>query len=181
MSSSASGTGYSGYLLKIKILDECPNRDKVEKYYQQKVSNIGYAGDSGIDLICPIETECYTNTVTKVNLGISAEMVQISAPERAVSWDLRARSSISDTPLMLANGAGLIDSGYRGPIIAAMRCFSDRCHQSTIDKSIYIIPRDARLVQAVAPGNAPLKIVVVNSLSTSERGDRGFGSTGVVG
>ncbi len=80
-----------------------------------------------------------------------------------------ARSSISKTPLRLANSVGLIDAGYRGEIIAVV---------DNIKSDVYKIERGQRLFQLVAMGGEEIHFELVDSLSDSTRGSGGFGSTG---
>lgn len=164
------------YVLKIKVLEDCPNRDYVRDYYKNKINTIGYHGDAGIDLIFPDDVTCETGKVTYCNLGIACEMQPLMKAE-SVSFSLEARSSISKTPLMLANSRGIIDSGYRGPIIAALRCFIDKNHPSTIDNFTYQIKKGDRLVQIVSPNLNPIIVMLVDELSETDRGSQGFGST----
>ena len=82
------------------------------------------------------------------------------------------RSSISKTPLLLANSVGIIDSGYRGSLIGAFRSTS---------AFGYKVERHSRLLQITNPTLTPIvvKMVNENELSFTERGSGGFGSTGV--
>jgi dUTPase len=75
---------------------------------------------------------------------------------------------------MLSNHTGIIDSGYRGPLIAAMRLLP---HDKEGD---YTIEKHTRLVQICHPSLCPVYIVECSEsdLSETERGDGGFGSTG---
>jgi dUTP pyrophosphatase len=84
---------------------------------------------------------------------------------------LYPRSSISKTPLMLANHTGIIDSGYRGNMIAAVR---------SLGKEEYTVEKGTRLFQIVSPTLCPVYVVLVPEveLTSTERGAGGFGSTG---
>ena len=81
------------------------------------------------------------------------------------------RSSISKTPLRLANNQGIIDAGYRGSLIGMF----DALHRHS--EETY-----ARLLQICAPGLAPIYVEIVDSLEelgpNTSRGEGGFGSTG---
>ena len=81
-----------------------------------------HPGDAGLDLFCPEDVKVEAGETVWVNLGIKCEMVNFTENDglRSLSYDLRARSSISKTPLRLANSIGTIDSGYRGYLIAAL-------------------------------------------------------------
>lgn len=166
------------HLLRIKILDSCPNSDYVREYYQEKVNDTSYSGDSGVDLIFPETNILYCNQVNKCGLGVACEFIRNGETESS-AFDLVGRSSISKTPLMLANAVGIFDAGYRGEVIAALRCFPDNSHQSTIDNGNYQVEKGTRLVQIVSPDRRPIRIEVVDELSTTERGENNFGSTGV--
>ena len=85
------------------------------------------------------------------------------------SYMLVPRSSISKTPLRMANSIGIIDAGYRGEIMAAV--------DNRGDKDYMIVPGQ-RLFQIVHPTLCPFNVGVVDKLSETDRGDGGFGSTG---
>jgi len=169
------------HLLKVKILENCPNRSEVIDYYQNIASKKSYHGDSGLDLIFPEDRTFQCNTVTFAGLGIACEMVLLGEDFVEIGesepFDLVPRSSISKTPLMLANSIGIIDRGYRGEIIAAVRCYLDRNHASTMDRMEYSVMKGDRLFQIVAPDRKPIIVCVVDELSSTERGANGFGST----
>jgi dUTP pyrophosphatase len=119
--------------------------------------------------------------VTKINLGIQCELVtrthnitQASTyieekyKEVGESYMMVPRSSISSTPLSMANSIGIIDQGYRGPLIAAVR---------NHDHINYTVEQGTRLFQIVAFDGKPIQVEVVNTLSETDRGSGGFGST----
>jgi len=81
------------------------------------------------------------------------------------------RSSIANGKLRLANSVGVVDSGYRGPIMAALDNTSDEPYE---------LQAGTRIVQLCHPGLIPIRNVArVQSFETTLRGSRGFGSTGV--
>jgi dUTP pyrophosphatase len=105
-----------------------------------------------------------------VSLEIKTEMRTNEG--KPTGYYLYPRSCLSRTPLSLANHVGIVDSGYRGSIIAAFRC-------SAADE--YTVEPFSRLVQICAPNLAPFRVVLVDSedeLSSTKRGEGGFGSTG---
>jgi dUTP pyrophosphatase len=89
------------------------------------------------------------------------------------SYYLYARSSFSKTPLMLSNHVGIIDSGYRGNLIAAVRKLPS-------DEPEYTVEAGTRLFQICHASLCPVYVVLVSEseLKQSERGTGGFGSTG---
>lgn len=91
-----------------------------------------------------------------------------------------ARSSLSKTPLRLANNQGIIDAGYRGSLIGMFDCI----HTNTSDDSIYDYYLDeyTRILQICAPGLVPIYVEIVDTFEclgpSTLRGSGGFGSTG---
>ena len=85
------------------------------------------------------------------------------------AYYLFPRSSISKTPLRLANSIGLIDGGYRGELIGMVDNIYDEDYQ---------IKRGERYFQLVAVDSSPIEFELVDILSDSSRGEGGFGSTG---
>jgi len=151
------------HILRLKILDDCPHRCDVGDYYCNLSAH--YANDCGVDLIFPHDVFFPSGMVTKANLGIAAEMV--SADGVSEGFYLYPRSSISNTPLMLANSVGVIDPQYRGPLIGAFRCFGNN----------YKVEKGHKLLQIVAFDGKPIKVEIVDELSKTDRGCNGFGST----
>ena len=145
--------------LRIKILD-----DEVSSYYKNRTTT--YDGDAGMDLHCPHQLIIEPNETLLIKMGIACEMTDEYLP---VSFMLVPRSSISKTPLRMSNSIGIIDSGYRGEIMAAV---------DNISNEDYMITPGQRLFQIVHPTLYPFNVDVVEELSETERGDGGFGSTG---
>lgn len=91
-----------------------------------------------------------------------------------VSYYLYPRSSTGTrTKLRLANSVGIIDSGYRGTIIAAFDNISDHAE---------VININSHLVQICSPTLEPFMISIADTiaeLGTTERGEGNFGSTGM--
>ena len=147
----------------------------VEKYrkhiqkHNQKVSEDPFP-DSGFDLFVPQE---FWTTPDKssvmVNHRVKCEMVE---NDQACAFFSFPRSSISKTPLMLANHTGIIDSGYRGFLFGAFRNLSNISYKTE---------EGLRLLQICHPSLRPFKVRLIeneDTLSTSTRGGGGFGSTG---
>jgi len=152
--------------------------------------------NSGFDLFFPEKTEFDRDFAAKfVDLKVKGEMiycdknmeVEIEGEDgeeetvKGVSYSsayyVYPRSSISKTPLMLANHVGIIDSGYRGNLIAALR----KLPQENV--TVYTVEKHTRLFQICHPSLCPVFVVLVDEseLNLSERGDGGFGSTGAKG
>jgi dUTP pyrophosphatase len=120
------------------------------------------AGDAGMDLVAVSEKWNEQNTMVTYDTGLSIEI-----PEGYVGL-LFPRSSVSKTTLNLANSVGVIDSGYRGPLMLKFRYLEEG--------DVYEVgDRVAQLVIMKLPF---VEIIEVSELSSSERGEGGFGSTG---
>ena len=128
-------------------------------------------GDSGLDLFVPIETVVPAKSIGfKVNMLISCEPFEDRSKNNGVSYYLYPRSSMgAKTPLRLANSVGIIDSGYRGNIIAIVDNISDED---------YTISAGDRIVQICDPMLLPISFELSNTLSETTRGEGGLGSTG---
>ena len=94
------------------------------------------------------------------------------------AYYLYPRSSISKTPLRLANSVGIIDSGYRGNLIAKLD--NTGYHKTGIHSRDFETQNGDKYVQICMPDLSPFTVSLVdniNDLGTTERGDGGFGST----
>lgn len=69
-----------------------------------------------------------------------------------------------------ANCVGVVDSDYRGEIIVALHNDTDTCET---------IHEGDRIAQLVIIPYLPVSFTEVNEINDTERGDEGFGSTGV--
>ena len=142
--------------LYIKILNE-----KARDLYE----NHGHfhEGDAGLDLYVIHDMEFKPFDTKLIKLGISCE------PKDGKAYYLMPRSSISKTPLRMANSIGLIDGGYRGEIMA--------CCDNVKDFE-YNVTKGQRLFQLVAADSSTIKYSIKDDLTKSTRGEGGFGSTG---
>lgn len=127
-----------------------------------------HSTDAGFDLTCSdITTELSEcgQLVLVYHTGLAVEI-----PE---GWfgDIRPRSSIFKKSLRICNAPCTIDSGYRGEITVKMQSTTD------VVPSVYKVgERFAQLLILPVP---EVTFTETDELSTSERGDNGYGSTGV--
>ncbi|SUZ48236.1 uncharacterized protein METZ01_LOCUS1090 [marine metagenome] len=122
-----------------------------------------HQGDAGLDLfiidaliIAPGETALIKSHIACENTD-------------GMPYLLMPRSSISKTPLRQCNSVGLIDAGYRGEIMAAV---------DNIKEIPFTVEPGQRLFQLVSMDGGPISFEIVSELSTTDRGQGGFGSTG---
>ena len=120
-------------------------------------------GDAGLDLYILADQNFEPGTTQPIHLGVKCEPVDGRA------YYLIPRSSISKTPLRMANSIGLIDGGYRGELIAVCDNIKDYS---------YTVTRGQRLFQLVAADSSAISFELVGNLSETSRGGGGFGSTG---
>ena len=119
-----------------------------------------------------------------VNLKVKAEMFYDDGSNlEPCAYYIYPRSSMAKTPLMLANHSGIIDSGYRGWLIAALRWLNEISTYITNDSAEYILEKYTRLLQICHPTLCPIlvEIISLDELSVTERGEGSFGSTGQLG
>lgn len=128
--------------------------------------------NAGFDLFVPEETTFAPGEKKLVSMRVKVKMIVHNydrKPEGVHYW-MPPRSSISKTGLMLCNSIGVIDSTYRGELMAFL--------WNTTDKEV-IVKKGDRLVQVVAPDMGWIKTVsIVDQLDATERGEGGFGSSG---
>ena len=138
-----------------------PHTDTALEMYQ----NHGHfhEGDAGLDLYVLEDIHFKAGETRPIKMGISCE------PEDGKAYYLFPRSSISKTPLRMANSIGLIDGGYRGEIMAVC---------DNIKSEDYTVEKGQRLFQLVAADSSPIEYEMVEKIEMTTRGTGGFGSTG---
>jgi len=109
---------------------------------------------------------------------------------------LAPRSSITRTPLRMANSHGVMDAGYRGEVMAKFDINDPAAAATTATPENGQAPQPnqlpllaletyTRLVQVVAPNMVPVWVRIVDSMAeldggvATARGEGGFGSTGI--
>lgn len=84
--------------------------------------------------------------------------------------DVRSRSGLASRGITVANSPGTIDSGYRGEVKVLLK--------NSTTKTFTIGPGD-RIAQLVFTYTNIQPLMVVDQLDQTERGENGFGSTGI--
>ena len=144
--------------MKLKIK---PFNSKVRSLYDNH--SHFHSGDAGLDLFVVDNQLIKGKSSSSIHMQIACENLDNKA------YYLFPRSSISKTPLRLANSIGLIDGGYRGEIVAMV---------DNIYNEDYEVKEGERYFQLVAVDSSPIEFEIVDELSISSRGEGGFGSTG---
>lgn len=173
--STSENTLKSNIILKIAVSSSNIEvvslyKNHIEKH--NKMVHLDPFANSGFDLFVPTETLVKNDTLlTMIPMDVKCEMIDDNV---TTGYFMFPRSSISKTPLMLANHTGVIDSGYRGILMGAFR-------NLLIEKDAhYTVEKHSRLLQICHPGLKPFYVSLVeeSDLSSTDRGDGGFGSTG---
>jgi dUTP pyrophosphatase len=134
--------------------------------------------NAGFDLFLTADQIFTSDTVNKTSFNVkcSAKIVNISDDNLTsyyTGYYMYPRSSLSKTALRLANCTGIIDAGYRGPLIGMFDCLTDT----------YEILKFTRLLQICAPNLMPTFVRVIDTVEElgpeTSRGEGGFGSTGL--
>jgi len=135
--------------------------------------------NAGFDLFLP-EYQMFTKLMvnkTSFNVKCSAQMVNLLTDDNRrfyTGYYMYPRSSLSKTLLRLANNTGIIDAGYRGPLIGMFDCLTN---------DEYEVSGFTRLLQICAPGLVPIYVRIIDTVAelgpNTSRGEGGFGSTGL--
>lgn len=121
-----------------------------------------YVGDAAFDLLSREEVVIEPGERKAIATGLSLEI-----PEGFVGlvWD---KSGIA-----IKNGlktlGGVIDSGYRGEVMIGI---------INVSKVAYTFKKGDKVAQMIIQKTEEVEIVEVPELSSTERGEKGFGSSG---
>lgn len=146
----------TGGKMKVKIKKTHPNG---------KIPTYATNGSGAFDFYSAEDDTVFPQFPSAINLGVAMEI-----PAGHVML-LFPRSSIGKkTWLRMANSVGVIDSDYRGTIHALY---------DNIALSRQEIKQGDRIAQGMIIPISKVEFEEVEELSTTERGEGGFGSTGV--
>lgn len=155
-------------------------KTNIKKRDKDQLINYPY-NNAGFDLYCVDDLIIEHHNTKPLNLQIKCAMYEIKYESSKhdsyetripIAFYLYPRSSISKTPLRLANCVGIIDNNYRGNIIAMLDNTSD---------NDFIVNKHDRLVQICSPNLSYFTIKIVDTLDElgqTDRGEHGIGSTG---
>jgi dUTP pyrophosphatase len=117
--------------------------------------------DAGLDLYCLEDTSLSAGSGKLVRTGIAMEI-----PEQHVGL-VADRSSLAKKGLKVAGG--VIDAGYRGEIhVVLWNLTQEEIH----------LKRSERIAQLLILPIVTPEVVEVSHLGSTQRGEKGFGSTG---
>ena len=157
---SEEGPSYKGVVAQRQLNIQLADTSLTDLYGAQPKN---HATDSGFDLYVTEDITIQPYSQATIDHKILCE------PMFTGGYYLYPRSSISKTPLRLANSVGIIDNTYRGHIMAKVDNISD---------APFTVKRGERLFQLCHPSLLPLHVEFVSAVNTAtSRGAGGFGST----
>lgn len=125
-----------------------------------------HAADAGFDLYCTSKEIDWTKRQIVCHTGLAFEI-----PEGYVGL-IFPRSSVSNKPLIMANSVGVVDSGYRGEVTAKFNITDTR------QSAFAHYQEGDRIAQMIIIPYPEIEFEEADSLSESDRGTCGYGSTG---
>lgn len=137
-----------------------------------------YDDDAGFDLYAAEDVEIYPGEVVKVKTDIA-----IAIPNGYFGL-IRDRSSLGSKGIIVT--AGVIDCLYRGGILVCLGNINFTSpedgktfiRQLDIVNNKYVVRRGDKIAQLLVLPVPDIKICEANYLVETERGDKGFGSSG---
>lgn len=124
-------------------------------------------GDAGFDLVA-------VSTMFEKRQYVYGTGLAFEIPDGYVGL-VFPRSSVYKKDLIMSNCVGVIDSGYRGEIMARFN-LAGRPDDSD---GLPMYKKGERIAQMVIVKLPDVELVEADELGQSERGEGGFGSTGV--
>lgn len=123
-------------------------------------------GDAGADLVCIEDV-----TLAPGDRSLVATGVAIGLPAGYVGL-VHPRSGLANKHgIGIVNTPGTIDSGYRGELKV--------CLINLDSTQSVTLPAGSRIAQLVIQEVTKAQFIQVQELDETERGDKGFGSTGI--
>ena len=123
-----------------------------------------HEGDAGLDLRAVENYDIEPGESAMVRTGLRVEI-----PSGCVGLEF-PRSGLGSRGITMRNCVGVIDSGYRGEVLCSL--------WNTTHETFHVEKGD-RVCQIVVMPYCPCSVEESESLSESERGTDGYGSTGV--
>jgi dUTP pyrophosphatase len=123
----------------------------------------GYPSDAGFDLIVAQDTSIFADDFALVPCSIA-----IASDEHHWFLILGRSSALWKRGLFVP--PAVIDNGFRGEIFVGVKNWNP---------GVVMVKRGERIAQLIPMPTIPMDIRQVEVLPPSDRGDKGFGSTGV--
>jgi dUTP pyrophosphatase len=124
-----------------------------------------YPGDAGLDLAAIEAVELAPGTGATIGTGLA-----VALPEGSAGLVLPRSGLASRHGIGVLNAPGLIDSGYRGEVRVIL-------HNHGAET--FRVEPGMRIAQLVVVAVEDVRLVEVDALPSTERGEGGHGSSGV--
>ncbi|MES9698639.1 MULTISPECIES: dUTP diphosphatase [Bacillus] len=144
-------------------------RVKIKRVKDVELPKYAKPGDSGFDLVVAEDTVIWPGETKVVQTGLAFEIPP------GYELQVRPRSGMTrNTKLRVV--LGTVDSGYRGEVGVLV---DNTERPISLNMKAHVIERGTRIAQGVIAPVVTAHFEEVDELSDSERGNNGFGSTGV--
>ena len=130
-----------------------------------KLPQRAHEGDAGLDLFTPVEINLAPLGRKLVKLGFA-----IAIPEGHAGLVCPRSGLAANSGVTVLNAPGIIDAGYRGEVGVVL---------VNISSENVILPAGSKVAQLVVVPFNPDNPQWVGFLDSTERGEGGFGSTGM--
>jgi len=140
---------------------------KVKKLNEDaKVPFKAHKDDAGFDLFSIVETDIKPKEYKLIKTGIALELSQ------GTEAQIRSRSGLAlKSGVAVLNSPGTIDAGYRGEIGVILINHSNE---------IFHVEKHMKIAQMIIQKLPEIELIETNlELDVSDRGEEGFGSTGL--
>jgi len=139
---------------------------KVKKLNMEaQIPMYAHEGDSGMDVYSIDDKIIRPGETTLIHTGIQIELPKDTEAQIRPRSGLALKNSIT-----VLNTPGTIDEGYRGEIGVIL------INHSKID---FKVEKGMRIAQMVIKPTLKVNVIETTEMSNTERGEGGFGSTGV--
>lgn len=126
-----------------------------------------YPGDAAFDLPTAVDAEILPGERVKLPTGLS-----VALPEGCAGLVLPRSGLAERLGIGVVNSPGLIDSGYRGEISVIL---------VNLSRETARFSKGDRIAQLMVVAVPSVQLVEAEHLDSTERGEAGFGSTGLRG
>ena len=138
-----------------------------------KIPTFGHNDDTNydVDLYACLDKIIVIPPGKSANVPTGVAWMPMDIPyNHKVSMKIESRSGFAINNSIEASNAGRIDEGYRGEIIMKIYNRGDKD---------FVVENGLRIAQGAVEVCPKYAIIEVNEIDSTDRGDRGFGSSGV--
>jgi dUTP pyrophosphatase len=129
------------------------------------IPSYAHPGDAGMDLHAVCDKEILPGEVALIGTGLSVQLPEDTEAQVRPKSGLALKHGIT-----VLNTPGTVDEGYRGEIGVIL---------INHGKEAYHVMKGQKIAQLVVKPTLRLDIEVQEELSNTQRGEGGFGSTGL--